>query len=222
MPSPHAFASLDELHAAISSPRVQDSLERFSERSIKTVRELVRCSVAGNTFRAFPFRRHKIDLSPSDIFRAWTTSYLEREYRSIVDLQSFEAMIDHVCAKAAALDQSWYESTGGVDAIRIGFGRSAKLLGLSLKHLLWHPGVSQRDRGRLIPLLNVPLDSYTLQGIRLVAPELQIPSNATMKFVRNEAHYRDVQSRIKQLLPDGFHPIHYEIATWNITHPDVV
>lgn len=221
MPKPHSFESLASLHAAISDRSVQHSLERFAEGRTNSVYDLVKNSVVGNTFRAFAFSKHHIDLKPSGIFRSWTTQYLEHELPSILQLPSFDAMIDHVCVKADALDKAWHESTGGVDAVRIGFGRAAKLLGLSLKHLLWHSNLTDRQREHLIPILSVPLDSYTLQGIRLVALELEIPANATMKFIRDAAHYRAVQLRIRELLPFGSHPIHYEIAAWNLAHRSV-
>jgi hypothetical protein len=184
--------------------------------------ELVRASVGGNTFRAFQFNRFGVAGAPSEIFRSWTTQRLERDYRRLVGLASFEAMIGQLSIMATDLDAAWHRATGGVEPVRIGFGRAAKLLGLSVKHLLWHRELSAHDRANLLPLLNVPLDSYTLQGIRLVAPELCIPANASMSFVRDEIQYRAIQLRIRELMPAGCHAVHYEIAAWNLAHPEAV
>lgn len=70
----------------------------------------------------------------------------------------------------------------------------------------------------LIPLLDVPLDSYTLQGVRLLLPALQIPRNAAMNFVKDRAHYEAIQEAILGLCQPRFRPVDYEIAAWNLAH----
>ncbi len=219
---PYAFQSIDELHSAISAQSVQDSIERFLSRHSRSIAEIVERSVAGNTFRAFQFKRHQVGFKPSQLYRDWTSERLQQDFQILVKLPSFETMINELILMATDLDNYWHNQTQGVDQVRIRFGRAAKLLGLSVKHLLWHDQLSEADRQRMISTLNVPLDSYTLQGICFVAPDLNIPRNATMKFVRDEEHYRMIQRRILQLMPEGRHPVHYEFAAWNIAHPGII
>jgi hypothetical protein len=99
-----------------------------------------------------------------------------------------------------------------------GFERAAKLLGLSIKHLLWHAEISDDARTRLIPLLDVPLDRFTLQGIRLLVPAQRIPRGAAMRFVETEAQYRTIQDAIRGLCTNDVWPVHYEMAAWNAAH----
>jgi hypothetical protein len=101
---PHAFPTLGALHAAISHPNVRRSLERFAGRRAVSMEELVRASVGGNTFRAFQFNRFGVAGAPSEIFRSWTTQRLERDYRRLVGLASFEAMIGQLSIMATDLD----------------------------------------------------------------------------------------------------------------------
>jgi hypothetical protein len=221
-PVPYVFRNVQELHNLILDTSVNEHLSGFTSKRVRSIRELVVCSVVQNTFRAFHFKSHGIGQKPSEIYRNLATEKLENEYKNIIACNSFEELIDKMIEISTMLDNDWYELTGKISEVRIGFGRAAKLLGLSVKHLLWYSELTEDDRIRLLKFLNVPLDSYTLQGIRIVAPDLQIPKNATMKFVRDKQHYQQIQNRILTLMPVGRFPIHYEIAAYNLAHPHTV
>jgi hypothetical protein len=70
------------------------------------------------------------------------------------------------------------------------------------------------------PLLEVPLDSYTLVGIRRFCTSVKIPKNASMGFVQDRKQYSELQNAIVELCAP-FHPAHYEIAAWNASHPGI-
>ena len=222
MPTPYVFSSKSELHQYLMSEDTKNFLRTFQGKRVDSIESVVSQSVAGNTFRAFHFRTFNINGSPSDFFRNWTSDYLNRNLSHITGLSSFMEMIDLVCQMAHELDNHWYQRSNQIDEVRIGFGRAAKLLGLALKHLIWLDTLSSNQRANLIKILNVPLDSYTLQGLRLISSDQRIPASATMKFVQNEGQYRALQLCIQNLMPNGSYPIDYEICAWNLAHPKVI
>lgn len=217
--APHVFSSLEELHKSLTSEATQRRVNEFFEQRASSIETIVHKSVAGNTYRAFHFKSFDVEGRPSSLFREWTSSYLIKNLSSVKSLNSFSEMVDFVCVMARELDNHWHQKTNRVDKVRIGFGRAAKLLGLALKHLGRLDSISNDQRKNLIAVLNVPLDSYTLQGIRLIAKDKNIPASATMNFVQSEDQYRELQLCIKELMPAGIHPIYYEVYAWNVAHP---
>jgi hypothetical protein len=219
-PVPVVFDSIEQLLAAMDSRDVRDDVDRFRAAHRCSIEELVRYSVAGNTFRAFPLRR--LGLSPSHLYRAWTAEWIREQRQHLVGstaVTTADALQDLLVGGAHRLAAHWNTATAGRHDI--GFGRAAKLLGLSLKHVLWYEHASVGDRSRLAALLDVPLDSYTLQGIHRIFPELGIPANATMRYVTTEAQYRSIQSAIRGMCRDGLSPLHYETLAWRLAHPRV-
>lgn len=217
MPTPIEFKSITELVAAATSAANQAAFNDFFRQRFTTPKEAVDESVQGNTFRAFRFNAVGIhDLKPSAVYRTWTTDWLTQSLSGISAINSRTELRRFVIKGAHALDNHWSEVTGSRNLI--GFGRAAKLLNLSVKHIVCLAAVKEADRDRLIAYLDVPLDSYTLVGVRLLLPELAIPSNATMKFVRDEAHYVHIQDAITRLCAPECLPVQYEIASWNLPH----
>lgn len=62
------------------------------------------------------------------------------------------------------------------------------------------------------------IDSFTLQGVRLVLPDLKIRSGASMGFITDPDQYKRVQDGIRDLCAPKFFPVHYEIAAWDAAH----
>ncbi len=219
-PIPFVFAGQDEVIAAMRSPAVQKDIDAFMTEHSCSSAVLVRHSVTGNTFRAFHLR--KLGLSPSQCYRAWTTEWIEKIVE-VVKAQhqtlNNQVLRRHLIDGSYKLDAHWRTMTAG--AANMGFGRAAKLLGLSVKHVLWHERLSHEQRKYLAESLDVPLDSYTLQGIRKALPELEVPSNATMNFVQSEAQYVRIQDAIRRMCPSDLIPLHYETVTWRLSHPGI-
>ena len=71
---------------------------------------------------------------------------------------------------------------------------------------------------RLIPLLEVPLDKYTLRGMRRLCPSAKIPKTASMGFVQRKEQCIELQNAIFELCDPDYYPAHYEIAAWNASH----
>lgn len=201
-------------------PVVQKDIDAFLTEHSCSSAALVRYSVSGSTFRAFHLK--DLGLSPSQCYRTWTTEWIEtivevvQSQHQTLDNQSLRR---HLVNGAYKLDAHWRTMTAG--AAKMGFGVAAKLLGLSVKHLLWHEHLSHEQRKRLAASLDVPLDSYTLQGIRKALPELKVTSNATMNFVQSEAQYARIQDAIRRMCPSDLIPLHYETVAWRLSHPGI-
>lgn len=220
-PQPVAFDCVADILRAMRSPEVQGDIDTFISTQHASSKELVKRSVTGNTFRAFHLKA--FGLKPSDCYRAWTTQWIEGIV-SILQAHderiSNQSLRSHLIKGAYALDLHWKQITGGRAAM--GFGRAAKLLGLSVKYLLKHKDLSIQKRQELARALDVPLDSYTLQGLCRAMPLLQIPRNATMKFVHTEQQYNDIQDAIRDMCTHEITPLHYETATWRLSHPHIL
>jgi hypothetical protein len=101
----------------------------------------------------------------------------------------------------------------------MGYGRGAKLFNLVLKKLGCLASLTKQQRRAFIGLQHVPLDSYTLVGLRAVATELSIPRSATMKYIETPGQYAAVQERIAAIAKKAqVPPIYYDILAWDVGH----
>jgi hypothetical protein len=219
-PIPIVFSSMSEFVEKVGSVRNRNAVDTFffsSENTISCLEAVVRKSVDGNTFRAFRFRSAGInDLKPSMLYRSWTATWLQQNLASIQKIDSREVWQELVIKGARELRDHWIEATRKQHDIQ--FGRAIKLLNLSVKFLLRLETLPLTRRKEMLHWLDVPLDSYTLQGIRVVAPELDIPPNASMGWVRDESQYLRIQEKIRELCQPDLWPVHYEVAAWNLAH----
>lgn len=121
----------------------------------------------------------------------------------------------YVHASTLALCRDWQRVTGA----EMGYGRGAKLLNLVLKRLACLASLTEEQRRALIELQHVPLDSYTLVGLRAAAPDLSIPRGATMKFIETPRQYASFQERIAAIARKAqVPPIYYDILAWDMGH----
>ena len=100
-------------------------------------------------------------------------------------------------------------------------GRAKKLVNLVFKYLMLHENIDTKKVEQLIPFLHVPLDSYSLQGIRNIAPEFNIHKNVSMGWdeLDDDSLYLKIQEWIGgECAKHGCYRIHYEIAAWDTAH----
>jgi hypothetical protein len=65
----------------------------------------------------------------------------------------------------------------------------------------------------------VPLDSYTLIGLRRCIGDLGIPKTATMSFVADIISYDRIQKLIRDLANEAdVPPIYYDVLAWDMRH----
>lgn len=210
MPKPHVFASRGSLIEQLRSPELAELARRFFAGRSPSIQEVVRTGVGGNTFRAF---RHVP--TPSMAFRAWTTARLQPTLHDILSCDGADSYALQVHAATQALETFW---RGHADK-EMGYGRGAKLLNLVLKKLACLESLPDEQRTRLISLMHVPWDSYTIQGLRLVAPALSIPRNATMKFITTPEQYRGFLAVIAGIAAEAKVPaIYYDVLAWDKAH----
>lgn len=193
--------------------------DKYFSQNFHDLNVVVTKSVAGNTFRAFHSKQHELGDKPSGFYRRWTYGLLSSSYP---DLLACTAPIDYqklLISSADKLVKDWDKATGGKHKIQ--FGVAAKLLNLSFKQsLLYEPKVRIGDRDRLSQFLDIPLDSFTLQGVMRLHPNLGIGKFSTMSFVKSKEHYIELQKVIRELCEKkvGLPPIYYEIRAWNMAH----
>lgn len=211
MPKPHIFESRDQLVRTLQAPSTLALAQAFFNGRTATVAAVVHEGVGSNTFRAF----RKLPVQPSVAFRTWTAQRLEHTLQDLLAATDTASYASYVHSATLALVQYWRECTKS----DMGYGRGAKLLNLVLKKLACYSELSPEQRAALIDLLHVPLDSYTIVGLRNVAPQLKIPKSATMKFITTPAQYNDFQSLISDVAMEAGVPlIYYDIVAWDQAH----
>jgi putative zinc finger/helix-turn-helix YgiT family protein len=182
------------------------------------LKELIQCSVLGSTFRSF----RGLSRPPSRIFREWAASRLSpsvmAELGQIKDQTQFDQFAS---ACATSLAQHW-RAEGG-KPLPCGTGR--KLLDLLLKEVIRSMNIREEDRRRLVPLLYVPLDQFSLAAVRQCAasrefgPPITIPSKPTMGFVASMQQYGALQQLMRAIAAvAGVPPICIDLVVWNQAH----
>jgi hypothetical protein len=211
MPKPHIFESRDHLVRALQDPTTLHLAQSFFAARTATVACITQEGVGGNTFRAF----RKLPVKPSVAFRTWTAQRIEHTLPEVLAATERPAYAAYVHNTTLALTQYWFEHTGS----EMGYGRGAKLLNLVLKKLACYATFTDEQRAVLIDTLHVPLDSYTIVGLRNVVPEFSIPKTATMKFITTSAQYNEYQALIASVAHEaGVPPIYYDILAWDRAH----
>lgn len=210
MPKPYVFESRDSLVERLRSPELAKLAGRFFASRCSSINELVTSGVGGNTFRAF---RHVP--TPSAAFRSWTTARLEQSLNDILACETADCYASQVHQTTIALEGFWR----GHAAKEMGYGRGAKLLNLVLKKLACLDSLTDEQRTRLISLMHVPWDSYTIQGLRLIAPALKVTRNATMKFITTPEQYQAFMVTMDDVASEaGVPAIFYDVLAWDMSH----
>lgn len=227
MPTPIIFENQKHFCESINSPDTQNKFEEFFAFPEITddLELLVKKSVDGTTFRAFRFRTNIVPGRPSEIYRTFTTKLLKAKIPQYGEFKSQAEFREWLIESTNELCCEWHNRTGGNQAVAMGFGRGIKLLNLSVKFSLRHSSLDGDLRKKLINWLEVPLDSYTLQGIRELSKQLfvdlGISRRASMGAIKTEAQYIAIQDEIRRLCSNcgaDRYPIHYEIMAWNLAH----
>lgn len=211
MPKPYEFQTEAELVKRLGDTKTVNAARSFFAQQSPSITHVVESGVAGNTFRAF----RNLPARPSVTFRTWATNYVSNTLDSLSSISDGQSYAQYVHNGANSLCTEWRRITYS----EMGYGRGAKLFNLVLKKLACLLSLSEDHRSTLIDLLHVPLDSYTIIGLRAIAPELSIPKNATMKFVKTPAQYAKFQAVIRAIAKKaGVPPIYYDVLAWDMGH----
>jgi len=189
----------------------------FSRRE-DDIKKIVNDSVGGNTFRAGPL------LIPGkrpcvDVFRPWAVDMLNDKMADIKSV-STQADWDKLLNDIQINLKSKWKVEGGND---MGYGRRMKLINLVMKHFIWYTGLASLERNSILKFLHVPLDSYTISGIRILynstLPSGMVRANksSSMGFVTSEKIYDYMHKIIRSASSKaGTPPIYYDILAWNM------
>lgn len=213
MPTPYVFKNELELVQRLRDKNTLLAAKEFFSDDSPNVDDVVLTGVAGNTFRAF----QNLPVKPSVTFRNWANRYITRTFPSIINLSTKSNYSEYVHTATLSLCREWIRLTG----TEMGYGRGAKLVNLVLKRFACLQTLTHRQKKQLISLQHVPLDSYTIVGLRSVAPELSIPRSTTMKYIETPKQYMAFQKRIAAITKKaGVPAIYYDILAWNLSHVD--
>lgn len=179
--------------------------------------ELIRRSIAGNTFRSF----QKLACRPSVLFREWAAERMASSLESMPAIVDQKGYSRHLEGHAAHLTRYWLAK--GKRPLKFGPGR--KLLDLLFKGIVRYAGISDADRARFIRFLHVPLDSFSLLAVRQCAasgdfgPRVAIPANAKMGFVTSAEQYNWLQQIMRRVSEAaGVTQICIDLVAWDQAH----
>lgn len=208
---PIEFESEERLIKCLTDTNTISVAKSFFAQRSSSISEVVRTGVSGNTFRAF----RNLNVQPSVTFRTWATDYITTTIQALTAISDDQSYAAYVSNATNNLCREWLDLT----KTEMGYGRGAKLVNLTLKKLACLSSLSEQQRSTLISLLHVPLDSYTLIGLRSVAPSLCIPRNATMRFIETPNQYAECQSVIRTITDKARVPlIYYDVLAWDMPH----
>ena len=211
MPKPYEFSTEAELVQRLGERSTVHVAREFFAQQSPDIAHVVKTGVAGNTFRAF----RNLPVRPSVAFRAWATSYIEKTLTGSSAISDGPSYARYVHDSTMKLCSEWRCVTGS----EMGYGRGAKLFNLVMKKFACLSSLSENQRLALIDLQHVPLDSYTIIGLRAIVPRLSIPKSATMKFVKTPAQYAEFQAAIREIANKaGVPPIYYDVLAWDMGH----
>lgn len=211
MPKPYEFSTEAELVQRLSHTNTVNAANSFFAQKSPTITHVVHTGVAGNTFRAF----RNLPVQPSVTFRTWATKYITDTLHCLSTISDAQSYAQYVHDATNNLCAEWRRITGS----EMGYGRGAKLFNLVLKKFACLSSLSEEQRSTFIDLQHIPLDSYTIIGLRAIAPQLSIPKNATMKFVETSAQYAEFQVVISAIAKKaGVPPIYYDVLAWDMGH----
>lgn len=175
---------------------------------------IIREAVSSNTFRAF----QRLPARPSITFREWaldaltTRGYFE-ELLNLLTQEDYDRWLDRYVSDFRTY---WHKAMNA----DISFGPSYKLPNLLMKLVCQR--LPPADHSRVAWFLHVPLDSFTLVGIRklVVLPHGRlIPRSATMRFIGSSEVYTCVRSQIRELAAKaGVPAIAYDYLAWDHGH----
>ena len=210
-PVPYEFQNRQELIERLRDGKA-DIGKWFAERK-ESLEDIVRHSVASNTFRAI----QRLPQKPSIVFRTWASEESMRptfigELEAVRSQAEFDGWLRQFSDK---LNDTWQKQMGQA----MPFGPRRKLPNLLMKEVVLWTGLSNGQRTNLIQWLHVPLDSYTLVGIRNCIENPKIPKRATMGFVASETVYDQIQLAIRKIAAEAKVPaIYFDNLAWNSKH----
>ena len=208
---PYVFKDKVELIENLRSDKTLAVATSFFNQRISSIGSVVSAAIGGNTFRAF----QRLPERPSVVFRDWAKTYFTDNLVSLREISGSDKFLYYINEAVANLRGLWFVKMRS----EMGYGPASKLVNLTLKKLACYSGLEDEFRANLIRLLHVPLDAYTIVGLKNIISNINIPSNPTMKFITDQGRYILLQNTIFLIAQEaGVPPIYYDILAWDISH----
>jgi hypothetical protein len=189
----------------------KSEISKWFDQREQSLDEIIQKSVEGNTFRAFHHLPHK----PSVVFREWASQECKngnalKELEGIHSQMDFDAWSKEFSDR---LGRAWKDQMEQ----SMPYGSLRKLPNLLVKRLMRWSGMNDDRRTEVLSYVHVPLDSYTLVGIRNCIDDPEIPITATMTFVTGLMMYNQIQSAIRNITDRaGLPAIYFDVLAWDL------
>jgi predicted Fe-S protein YdhL (DUF1289 family) len=209
--APYEFRDAEEIIDWLSKKKSEIS-HWFDQRE-QSLDEVIQESVQSNKFRAF----HNLPQKPSVVFREWASQECKNgkaleELEGVRSQLGFDAWSKEFSDK---LGRAWKDQMEQ----SIPYGPMRKLPDLLVKRLMRWSGMDDDRRTEVLSYVHVPLDRYTLVGIRNCIDDPEIPSTATMTFVTGLMMYNQIQSAIRNITERaGVPAIYFDVLAWDMSH----
>ena len=169
--------------------------------------EVVRQSVASNTYRGFPMKG-----PPSFIFRTWGWLFLKSgRLGQVTSQEGFDEL-------HKALFHELSDCWKCVAKKTLSCGGAVKLIDLLIQLVCKHDHKLKNKRV-LLKYAHVPLDKYVLSAIRGCDIGVRIPSNPSMGNVKSYKDYMKIQGFIRDMTrASGTEPAILNYLAWERTH----
>ncbi|MBW7957280.1 MAG: hypothetical protein H3C68_05235 [Deltaproteobacteria bacterium] len=210
-PRPHQF-SRKKLVRKLGSNELKKSAENFFGNQLHTIEDVVTKAVAGSTFRAF----RSLPERPSVVFRTWAANHLCKTFKDITAIKSVREYDKYLKRSSSLLCKEWKcKMKTSLDD-----GRSLKLFNLVMKKLMCFSKLKKTNRTTLLKLLHVPLDSYTIVGLKKILSDTRIiRTSDTMRCIQTPEDYIFFQKCISKIAGEAkVPPIYYDILAWDMAH----
>ena len=208
---PHEFDDASEIIKRLKARK--ESLEKYFYERRLPLHAIAKHSIGSNTYRAF----RNLKVKPSTIFRQWVSSEFDNQKKldCLLSISSQEEYDEWTDSLSERFRQTWTKQTGEI----LPYGPARKLPDLFMKGFMYWEELTERQRTTLLKLLHVPLDSFTLVGIRNCLTDPEIPPTATMKYVVGRTMYYQIQGAIRSVAKKAHvPPIFFDVLAWNDPH----
>jgi hypothetical protein len=212
---PPPFQNNQEILAALrQSKKLYKSIYSPGFKASKFL--IIKNSVSGNTFRSSGFVGG--EYKPSSIYRTWAQDFIfssNHFYTRIVNINASEEYGGLHRELKNHLASYWRRKA----LVGLQGCYYYKLVDLLMKSFINYNGLTKWQEQRLLQLIHVPLDSYTLNAIRILwnqtYPYPQIPNAPSMAFIGNNYNlYNQIQHFISNHIGNN-NPIQFDVAVWN-------
>ena len=209
--APYEFQDAEEIIDWLSKKKSE--ISHWFDQCEQSLDEIIHESVGSNTFRAF----QNLPQKPSVVFRKWA-SYECKEGSALKELEGVRSQLDFDAWSkefSNRLGRAWEDKMEQ----SMPYGPMRKLPDLLVKRLMRWSGIEDDRRTEVLSYVHVPLDRYTLVGIRNCINDPVIPGTATMTFVTSLMTYNKVQSAIRNITDRARVPaIYFDVLAWDMSH----